>query len=271
MSEYQKFIKRWNIQSSEEESFEYFRRGVLNSITKYLRLKWDPKSDERFCERCFIHQIPIPIFYFSQCSVYNKLKYEKPPIFFYYLETLLDLLNTDYYLEYYNFIYDDLQKLLKEIPLGLELKNKKKARFYKKGAKLLDQKLVDDVLDWLEEYPNAKQSFNNALEKYSKKIYDRNVADDLRHSLEIFLKQFLGNNKSLEKQQEDLFKFLESKKVPEKIKSMFWTLLNLYSQYQNEEIKHNLKNNSNELEFIIYLTGSFIRYLICLKNNENNS
>ncbi len=58
--------------------------------------------------------------------------------------------------------------------------------FYPKGARLLDEKLVDDTLDWLEGYSKkATQYFSSALSEYRKKHF-RNSVDQMRLSLEVF-------------------------------------------------------------------------------------
>jgi len=43
--------------------------------------------------------------------------------------------------------------------------------FYPKGAKLLDEKVINDVLDWLSSYPTVCKNSKSALEKYQNKIY----------------------------------------------------------------------------------------------------
>ena len=68
-----------------------------------------------------------------------------------------------------------------------------------KGARLLDEKVVNDVLDWLRKYPKVYDNFKSALEKYQNKVYQRNLIDDLRLALELLLKIILRNKKRLEK------------------------------------------------------------------------
>lgn len=47
---------------------------------------------------------------------------------------------------------------------------------------------------------------------------------------------------------------------------MYWKLINYYTKYQNNYAKHNdkVKVDSSEIEFILYLTGTFIRFLLTL-------
>jgi len=141
--------------------------------------------------------------------------------------------------------------------------------FYPKGPKLLDEKLVNDNLDWLSSYPPVCKNFKSALEKYQNKIYQRNLIDDLRLSLELLLKKTLNNEKSLENQEKPLGKYLEEKNMPRELKNMYWQLIDYYTKYQNNYAKHNDKVDDSEIEFMIYLTGIFMRFLMTLEERKN--
>lgn len=81
----------------------------------------------------------------------------------------------------------------------------------------------------------------------------------------MFLKEYYENEKSLENQKEITGRYLSEKNVPKEIRNLFSTLVSYYSLYNNENVKHNDKCSENEIEFIIYLTGTFIRFLIQIK------
>src|SRR5690606_37714691 len=61
------------------------------------------------------------------------------------------------------------------------------------GAGILDQEVVDANLVWLEAYPDAARSFQDALQTYGEgdKARYRNVLDNLRFALEQVLKGVL--------------------------------------------------------------------------------
>lgn len=68
--------------------------------------------------------------------------------------------------------------------------------------------------------------------------------DKTRLALEIFLKELLKNDKSLENQTKLLNKYL-GKDIHQNIKSMFLNILDLYAKFNNDKTKHNsvfLKN-----------------------------
>lgn len=135
-------------------------------------------------------------------------------------------------------------------------------KFYPSSVPFLDKKLIIDVLNWMNQYEKAKEQFEQALHITLKGQDDRQVVDCLRLSLELFLKDYLSNNRSLENQYEVLGKNLADKEVSVEIRNMFVKLLDYYSKYNNEHAKHDNSINSVEIDFLMYLTGSFIRFLV---------
>lgn len=110
----------------------------------------------------------------------------------------------------------------------------------------------------LDSCPEAKRLFNQALEKCNRGGYERNALDDMRLSLELFLKQKLGNNLSLENQIKNIGKYQKEKGRSAEFTNMFKSLLDYYSKYQNEHVKHNDNVNQGEMDFVIKLTSDFI-------------
>ena len=49
---------------------------------------------------------------------------------------------------------------------------------------------------------------------------------------------------------------------------MYTTLFTYYTTYNNNEAKHNNTADEQEIDFLVYLTGGFMRFLIQLKRNE---
>jgi capsid protein len=64
----------------------------------------------------------------------------------------------------------------------------------------INEVLIKETRHWLEEYSNALVPYNQALQKYDQGVFQRNILDDLRLSLEILVREILGNEKSLENQ-----------------------------------------------------------------------
>ncbi|MEI7902422.1 MAG: hypothetical protein WCK89_19405 [bacterium] len=74
------------------------------------------------------------------------------------------------------------------------------------GAKLLDDGAVNDVLQWLEDYPKSLKQLEQALQLHlaGDPAKQRIILDCLRHSLEQLLRSLLGNRKRLEDQSKPL-------------------------------------------------------------------
>jgi hypothetical protein len=134
---------------------------------------------------------------------------------------------------------------------------------YPSGAAELDEHLVNRTLQWLSRFPDAAKKFEHALEAYltmePKKT--RNLLDDLRVCLELLLRDILANTKSLENQEKFLLPWLQKNGVHQQVINMYQMLLAKFCSYQNDAVKHGEKWSPIEVEFMIYLTGTFIRLL----------
>ncbi|HET9283948.1 MAG TPA: hypothetical protein VFR24_18525 [Candidatus Angelobacter sp.] len=137
---------------------------------------------------------------------------------------------------------------------------------YPAGAKLLDDKAVKETLEWLSQYPHVGKHFLESLKIYAGKEVTRyrNLLDNLRFSLEEMLRSVLGNQKSLENQKDEALRWLASHKIHNHIVSMYSDLITKFALYQNDAVKHHERYSPAEIEFMIYLTGTFLRFLVQL-------
>ncbi|WP_097005213.1 hypothetical protein [Lacrimispora amygdalina] len=140
--------------------------------------------------------------------------------------------------------------------------------FYPATETLFDEALVYDVLNWLSEYPRTKEQYNKTLKMILHQADPRDLVDNLRLSLELFIKEFFCNEKSLENQKSLIGDYLTSHNVSKHFSNMYTTLFTHYTTYNNNEAKHNNTADEQEIDFLVYLTGSFIRFLIQLKRSE---
>lgn len=120
----------------------------------------------------------------------------------------------------------------------------------------IKQKRVNETLNKLDICPEAKKLYEQALEK--KDRYERNALDDMRLCLELYLKKTLDNAKSLENQKNDIGRYQQNKGSSVEFTNMFGKLIDYYTKYQNEHIKHNDAVNQKDVDFIIKLTTDFI-------------
>jgi hypothetical protein len=292
------FYKRWNIVYDEDNRFIDFKNRTLSTVDDalgelflsdenlertFLRLiaKHFPQSKIRISISAaaslndiskLMSSLQIKEVKFKDSLVYKFLSEEDDFIkFIQYLQSIFWLdLKSEVKKKLYLGFKEDIELSL----LDIQIKRIKgdNILFYPNGAKLLDEKVVNDVLDWLISYPKVYMNFKAALEKYQNKISQRNLIDDLRLSLELLLKKILNNYMNLENQEKPLGEHLKKKNVPKQLRNMYWKLIDYYAKYQNNYAKHENKADSmdsSEIEFIIYLTGTFIRFLMTLEDSKN--
>lgn len=124
------------------------------------------------------------------------------------------------------------------------------------SAPLIEPKQTSRTLNKLSICPKAQHLLSQALVK--KGNNNRNALDDMRLCLELFLKQVLGNDKSLENQLSEIGKYQKNKGKSPEFTNMFGKLIEYYTKYQNAYVKHDDDINLNEVDFIINLTITFI-------------
>jgi len=260
------FYKRWNIQLDEASQWDSFKNRVLNSyefdISKQIEKS---NSTDEFFTIIGKHRIR------NILSDINN--FERHPIYNYFVEAsnILDFLfglqalfwikagTVEAKKRFLKVIQDAI--CITGVPLAIKQTNTD-ILLFPSGAKLLDEKLVDDNLDWLSQYQKSYKAYKTALLKVGKKGEERVVVDYLRLSLELLLKDILHNKKSLEKQKNELGNYLKSKNVSVELSNLFWIVLDYYSKYQNDKAKHENMVPADEVEFILYLTGVLMRFLL---------
>lgn len=169
------------------------------------------------------------------------------------------------------FLLDALKEMMQDVKIGFEVQKDEDNDEYfifPKGAPELDFSLVSEPLEWLSEYPQAQKTFIIALKQYSDGVYKRDVADNFRKALEAFLKEFFGNSRNLEKNINEVEKYLKEQGGDAQITNIFASILSCYDKLNNEVAKHNDKIDAKFLEFLMYQTGLFIRMLIVVKRAE---
>jgi hypothetical protein len=141
-----------------------------------------------------------------------------------------------------------------------------------KGARLLDGAVVNDTLAWLGNRAAVARHFENALQIYLEKnaARYRNVLDELRSALEKLLRSLLGNRRPLEKQEKPLLQWMQERGAHVHVRNLYWSLLGWFIKYQNEAVKHGDGWGLPEVEYMIYLTGTFMRLLLQLSSDTGS-
>jgi hypothetical protein len=252
------FHKRFDIKIDAEEARQGFLNRVANSVPPYLITVW--------------HQGEIDIVKI-RWAIANTLGKKYDSHF-----TWTEYVEDDFYscLKALETVYKGLPKTLRkefeeilqqhvisqsEIDLGISLKE---GIFYPSGAKLLDEALVNESLQWLSDL-----KYHDVLEKglrdfLESKKYPERLADtvrDMYEALEKMAKVVTDRPRDLSGNAELFVSKLE-------LSDYYKRMLKDYISYANEfrhaveEGKKRVPPHPQEVEAFIYTTGLFIRLAI---------
>lgn len=287
LKEIEQFCKRFNIETEEKENIKRFK----NSLSKILERHIGNISLKKEFRDIFIKYTGIEHKDFGTVDMYTEIDYGQKDWrdmrgknYIKFSDTCIgkafqeDISNVIKYIQIVFFMDNNMisgdikEKLYKDINEIIDLfginanilKENDKYLLYPKGAKELDEALVNDVLVWLEQYDISRKKFISALQKYQNKDDIRHILDDLRFSLEKFIQEIVNNGKSLENNKSEVGKILKDKNINVEIANMYMKLFDYYTIYQNNNVKHNENCAYEEIEFMIYLTGNFMRLLLSI-------
>lgn len=160
-----------------------------------------------------------------------------------------------------------------DIDLGVEWRD---GCFYPRGAKLLDNALVDDPLDWLinNGLPTVHDPLTKALSHFLHARKDSNLlADaitDAYDALEAMAKYVCGNERTFDHNRES---FLSRIKASENFKKIAKEMSNYAHTFRHgtSESKPKPTPSVSEVEAFIYSVGILIRLAISANGVQNNS
>lgn len=112
----------------------------------------------------------------------------------------------------------------------------------------------------LEETPNSMKLYDDAV-TFLYGIDNRSALDNLRLCIEQLMKEILGNSKPLEKQKDDFGKYLKKKGLSNEIRTQAINTLDNFIRYQNNNVKHNFKEEYLEMDFVFSMGESLIKVL----------
>jgi hypothetical protein len=280
--------KRWNIEIDDQAAFQTFKNRVLQLLERYIN-GWStdfwavfPRGlnfllgyeaingnsyrsfPDKFLGLLRSSQNTKELVHYFQTSfivVENRKERQKE----YHVEDL-EIIDRD--------LFGILSTALEYTPqVGIEvIRTNNQVILYPKGTKLLDEAVINQNLVWLESHPSVLRHFEQALTQYmtGDKKQQRNLLDNLRFSLEQLLKDILRNDKTLENQQVELLGWLKKQGVHQQTINMYNALLfGPYKQFQNDAVKHEEEFTENDIEFMIYTTGTFMRLLLKLEQNAH--
>ncbi len=133
--------------------------------------------------------------------------------------------------------------------------------FYPSGAGELDEKLIDENLQWLKNYPEQATQFKTALNHFQKSTKDISARKDAitnaYSSMEGVAQLVLSNKKNFDN---NLYALMDQLSLPTQYKNIF----NYYKVMANEYSSRHAGTefSHEETEAFIYLTGILMRLSI---------
>lgn len=276
------FRKRWGIELDDARELTKFQNRLIQELESVFSQTPSPEFKavhERFC---FLIGKPVNVANvwddienksaFAKSAIYQSLSSPKATV------QVIGVLQALFF-ALHDVAPGSISMAVKAIKSTIDysptidlrlVRRKNTVTLYPAGAPPLDRALVDENLIWLEPYPKAAEYFDQALRICLAKDESkyRNLLDNLRFSLEQLLRSLLENHKSLENQKEVLGKWFKERGTHPQIANMYHTLLAQFARYQNDAVKHGVAYASSEIEFMVYLTGSFMRLLLQLHEQD---
>lgn len=126
----------------------------------------------------------------------------------------------------------------------------------------INVELIEETRHWLEPYSEAYKMFTEGVSKYKSGVLIRNLLDDFRLSLGLLCKELLGNDKSLENQLPIIGAYIKEKGGSAEVRNLFYKVIEYYGKYQNSFVKHSDAVIETEVDFVVEITCSMMKYLI---------
>jgi hypothetical protein len=121
---------------------------------------------------------------------------------------------------------------------------------------------VRQIRNALHTNSKVRKCYDDALNKIITAKYDRNSLDDIRLALELYLKEVLGNDKPLEKQNNALKEYLEDKKVSSELVNVHTQSLYNLCKFFNNHAKHDYNVKREEVDSVIGYANQIMKSIL---------
>ena len=276
---YLELQEKLGITANNKDAQNRFILNILNNISEYknedipLSKVFDicnsigMQADlvgrkKRFIDYCNMEMVLLDILSTDAGSYYDNRR--DPVEFNEFILRLSMILKNEHFVKHNDFC-NSVKEALSTWKLPYELCD---GIIIPKGVKEFDEALVCDVAEWLHDYPSAHKLYTNALQEHCNNNEPSQIADSLRKSFESFLIEFFGNTKNLENNINELGTYLKNHGVNEDIRGMFISLVKSYKKNNDKTAKHHDKTDRNSVEFLLYQTGVFMRYMLIIKKDS---
>lgn len=206
------YREKLGISHCDKDKQKMFISKIYNFLDKSDNVKFDDSDEYSFCsfigtechiETPFNKKSDKPWFYTSR-GLQKVKKYLDPQKnnFNLFLSTIVMLANFNQLTKKNrDSLISTVKNALSESHIGFDVFIDDDSVFiFPKGAKELDNALINEPLEWLNDYPESKKEFISALKAYST-INENNasdIADKFRKALEQFFRDFFKEKKTLD-------------------------------------------------------------------------
>ena len=178
------------------------------------------------------------------------------------VETIYSYFQNEKVEEYIKTIDSKIELLSKQLSfLKIRWRN---GKFYPAEAKELSEKLINEPLEWLKDYPKVKSLYKNALDHYSVSVRDnikrKDVISNSFQAIEELTRNLLNNDKAFDNN----FNYLvESLNLNTNWKQIF----HYYKELSKEFGRHsgrgeNFIPEQSDTESFLYLSGLIMRLIL---------
>lgn len=260
------YRKALGIGFEDREKARMFRSKMSVLLDIFEDSHNERRDEELVCRNYFIEVCEVPKQHYAWYEVKDSIVKETDLT--HLISKAIALTNCFYRLDFEKggvYVESYLRKALDDLNILYDIFRDDDGVFvFPKGAKELDEANVSIPFEWLKEYPDARKAMADALKEYYYSDNYSNVADLFRKALERFFQSFFGIEKTLENLKSEYGKFMRDHGVSKDLSNNFETVLQLYTNFNNNNAKHADKTIKDCLEFIMYQTGNIIRFMISL-------
>ncbi len=250
------FEKRFDIQVDTATTLTRFRNRILNQLPQYIDYYFDHSAKQSIARNLATFLGERYLYGTSIVSLMSKSVFS-------FLKSI----------EFLYISYPVLKKCINQIIEDSVAQNEvdigiswKRGIFVKKGAELLDNKLINQTLEWLRKpgFVNVLVPFEKALSHFAKSAADpsllHDVITDAYEALEALAKSVTGKDQDLSANKELFIKQLKASEGYKKILSEYIMYACKYFRHAQGPGKIKPQIKEHEAESFLYLTGLFLRF-----------
>lgn len=257
-------LQNLGVEISEEKRFNILK-GKIFDIFLYINKK-EMYNDEHFCQMFFSNIGIVHSGTYIKDLAYYIFNEKNYIIYLSYLNLFLNML-CDENKKYAEKVLERFKEIFDECKIMYFIDNNNFLILPNNSPEL--NTIIMTGLNMLKKYPDVREYGIKCINKCDILSEDNinDFLDNLRKLLEIFMQRFFNSDATLENNNKKLKKFLEENGVSTIFATFNYTIINLYNQYNNDNVKHHIKGDIKAAEYLMYETFNIIYFVLSIKND----